>query len=316
MGGLKLRGAIPANLLPFHSDLSVDEAEYRRHLRWLADVDGIDAIVVNGHAAEVSSLIRDERRRALAVAAAEVGDRVKLVAGIFTDSSLEAAELTRDARDEGMAGVLVLPPACFQWGANLRPEMALAHFQTIADRVGVPMVVFQYPVANGWGYSTEVLLRLVEIPTVVGIKEWSQDIVVFERNLRAVRAQRPDVAILSSFSASLYASLALGADGLISGMGSVVADLQARLFAAVQTGADEVRALNDQLYPLASVFYAPPFVDMHNRMKEALVLLGRLDRAVVRPPLVAITPAERARIAEALRQAGLLAATPEAVGAG
>jgi 4-hydroxy-tetrahydrodipicolinate synthase len=311
MGGLTLRGAIPANLLPFHPDYSIDEVAYRRHLRWLADVDGVETIVVNGHAAEVSSLTRDERRRALAIAADEVGDRVQLVAGIFTDGSLEAAELARDARDEGMAGVLVLPPACFQWGANLRPEMALAHFGTIAERVGIPMIVFQYPVANGWGYSTEVLLRLIEIPTVVGIKEWSQDIVVFERNLRSVRAQRPDVAILSSFSASLYASLELGADGLISGMGSVVADLQAQLFAAVQArDVNTARALNDRLYPLASAFYAPPFVDMHNRMKEALVLLGRLERAVVRPPLVRITDAERARIAEALRQAGLLAAAP------
>jgi 4-hydroxy-tetrahydrodipicolinate synthase len=56
---------------------------------------------------------------------------------------------------------------------------------------------------------------------------------------------------------------------------------------------------------LAEVFYAPPFVDMHNRMKEALVLLGRLERAIVRPPLCRIADAERARIAVALQRAGL-----------
>jgi 4-hydroxy-tetrahydrodipicolinate synthase len=68
----------------------------------------------------------------------------------------------------------------------------------------------------------------------------------------------------------------------------------------------EARRLNDRIYPLARVFYADPFVDMHNRMKEALVLLGKLPRAVVRPPLVKITEPEIARIRDALIEAGLL----------
>jgi len=88
-------------------------------------------------------------------------------------------------------------------------------------------------------------------------------------------------------------------------MGSVVAGLQAELFAAVR-GNDlaRARALNDRLNPLAEIFYADPFIDMHNRMKEALVLLGRMERAVVRPPLVKLEKAEIARIAAALEAAG------------
>ena len=94
---------------------------------------------------------------------------------------------------------------------------------------------------------------------------------------------------------------------LLSGSGSVIADLQAKLFRAVQ-GNDlaEARRLNDRIYPLARAFYADPFVDMHNRMKEALVLLGKLPRSVVRPPLVKITDAEISRIRDALIEAGLL----------
>jgi 4-hydroxy-tetrahydrodipicolinate synthase len=68
------------------------------------------------------------------------------------------------------------------------------------------------------------------------------------------------------------------------------------------------RRLNDRIYPLACVFYAEPWADMHNRMKEALVLLGRLARAVVRPPLVKLGRAEIERIRAALVEAGLLAA--------
>ena len=90
-------------------------------------------------------------------------------------------------------------------------------------------------------------------------------------------------------------------------MGSVTADLHCDLFAAVQAGdLEEGKRLNDRLEPLVRVFYAPPFVDMHNRMKEALVMLGRIDHAVVRPPLVPIGAAERERIRSALQDSGLL----------
>jgi 4-hydroxy-tetrahydrodipicolinate synthase len=101
----------------------------------------------------------------------------------------------------------------------------------------------------------------------------------------------------------------LGCNGLLSGSGSVMADLQVELFRAVQAGdLSAARRLNDRIHPLASVFYSEPWSDMHNRMKEALVLLGRLPRAVVRPPLVKLGDAEIARIRAALAQSGLLSA--------
>ncbi len=303
----RFSGAIPANLLPFHEDLTIDEPNYRRHLSWLADVEGVSAIVCNGHAAEVSSLDRAERRRALEIALDEVGSRVSLITGIYTDNTLEAAELAREARDVGANGLLVFPPTLFMWGAQLRPEMPLTHFRAIADAVDLPIVVFEYPPASGIGYSPETLALLAEIATVVAVKDWSNDMVALERNLRALRGTGRPVALLSSYTMSLMASYLLGADGSISGMGSVAADLQADLFAAVQRGdLAAAHALNDRLDPLVRVFYAPPFVDMHNRMKEALVLLGRIDRAVVRPPQVRIGDEERERIRQALTASGLL----------
>ncbi|MGH8637859.1 MAG: dihydrodipicolinate synthase family protein, partial [Burkholderiales bacterium] len=105
-------------------------------------------------------------------------------------------------------------------------------------------------------------------------------------------------------------SLVLGCNGLLSGSGSVIAGLQAQLFRAVQANdLAEAKRLNDRIYPTARVFYAEPWADMHNRMKEALVLLGRLPRAVVRPPLVKLGRAEIERIRAALVEAGLLASS-------
>ncbi len=302
----RFHGCMPANLLPFTADLAIDEPAYRKHLRWLVDAPGVTGLVANGHAAEVASLTREERRRTLDIALDEVAGKVPVVTGIYSDGTLEAIELARDAQAAGAAGLLVFPPTLFMWGAQLKPDMVLRHFQTLADAVDLPLVVFEYPVASGIGYSPETLAELCKIPTVAAIKDWSNEIVSYEKNLRAVRASGRPVAVMSSFTMSLMASFMLGADGCISGMGSVTADLQSALFAAVQTGRlDEARGINDRVAPLVNVFYAPPFVDMHNRMKEALAILGRIPAAHVRPPLTPVSEDERHRIRLALRAARL-----------
>jgi 4-hydroxy-tetrahydrodipicolinate synthase len=300
--GLRFSGIFPANILPFNTDFSINVRDYRRHLAWLASVPGVKGIVCNGHAAEVSSLTRDERRRALAIALDEVGSRLPLITGIYTESTLEAVDMSKDAKEEGASGILVFPPSFFMWGAQLRPEMVYRHFAMIADAVDLPIVVFQYPPESGMGYAPETLVKLTEIPQIAAYKDWS-DIVAFERNLRAVRATGRPVAVLSTLTMSLMSTFVLGADGAISGMGSVVADLQVELFTHVQNGdLDEARRVNDRLAPLVQVFYAPPFLDMHNRMKEALAILGRIERAIVRPPLQPVSGAERDRIRHALDQ--------------
>jgi 4-hydroxy-tetrahydrodipicolinate synthase len=117
----------------------------------------------------------------------------------------------------------------------------------------------------------------------------------------------PPVNVLTTHSAWLFSSLVLGCSGLLSGSGSVIAELQSQLFHAVQRGdLAAARAIHDRIWPTIEVFYTEPWVDMHNRMKEALVLLGKLPRAVVRPPLTKIPAAEIERIRLALIAAGLL----------
>ena len=190
-------------------------------------------------------------------------------------------------------------------------NLVLRAARALASRFGVArgarlVLDKRLPVASGIGYSPETLAELCKIPTVAAIKDWSNEIVSYEKNLRAVRASGRPVAVMSSFTMSLMASFMLGADGCISGMGSVTADLQSALFAAVQAGRlDEARGINDRVAPLVNVFYAPPFVDMHNRMKEALAILGRIPAAHVRPPLTPVSEDERHRIRLALRAARL-----------
>ena len=186
--------------------------------------------------------------------------------------------------------------------------MVLTHFKTIGDATDLPLIVFQYPLATGQGYPAATLERLFdEVPTIRAIKDWTPLVPQHESQIRALQGRERPVNVLSTNSAWLLSSLVLGCNGLLSGSGNVIADLQARLYRAVKVNdLAEARRLNDRIYPMARVFYADPFVDMHNRMKEALVLLGKLPRAVVRPPLVKITDAEIVRIRDALMEAELL----------
>jgi len=299
-------GVIPAVLLPFDNDLAIDEASFRKHLRDVASVEGLSAITVNAHSTEVGSCSFEEQRRVLDIAQDEIGAKLPLINGIWADGSLEAARLARMATQGGASALLVFPPAPFTLGQS--PQMALAHFKRIADATDLPLIVFQYPLATGQGYPKDTLLKLCEeVPTVRAIKDWIGNVPHHEWHLRTLQNLPRRVNVLTTHSAWLFSSLVLGCNGLLSGSGSVIADLQARLFRAVQ-GNDlaEAKRLNDRIEPLMRVFYADPFVDMHNRMKEALVLLGKLPRAVVRPPLVKITDAEIVRIRDGLMEAELL----------
>lgn len=301
------QGVIPACLLPMFDDFSIDERGYRKHLREVVAVDGIGAITVNAHASEAASCSVAEQERVLAITMDEVGDRVPVVNGIYADGSHYGAGLARMAEREGASCLLVFPPNPMAMGGQLRPEMALAHFTTIAEATDLPIILFQYPMAGGLGYPLETLVRLAEeVPQLRAIKDWCNDPMLHERHIRVLQGLARPVTVLSTHSSWLMSSLVLGCGGLLSGAGSVIADLQVALWRAVQDkDLARAQAINDRIYPLAQAFYAPPFLDMHNRMKEALVLLGRMERAVVRPPLVKLGAHEIERLRQAIAQARL-----------
>jgi 4-hydroxy-tetrahydrodipicolinate synthase len=301
-------GVIPAVLLPFTDDLAIDEKSFRKHLSDVAATDGLSAVTINAHSTEVASCGFDEQRRVLDITQDEIGDRLPIVNGVWADGSIEAARLARMAEQGGASALLVFPPAPFTLGQSA--AMALEHFKRIADATSLPLIAFQYPLATGQGYPRDTLFRMVdEVPTIRAIKDWVGNVPQHEMQIRELQSLKRPVNVLSTHSAWLLSSLVLGCNGLLSGSGSVIPDLQSALFRAVRADdLAEARRLNDRIYPLARAFYADPWVDMHNRMKEALVLLGRLPRAVVRPPLVKLGRAEIDRIRSALVASGLLSA--------
>ena len=299
-------GVIPAVLLPFNDDLSIDEPGFRKHLRDVAATDGISAITINAHSTEVASCSFDEQKRVHAIAQDEIDAKLPIVHGIWADGSLEAARIAKAATEGGASALLVFPPAPFTMGQSA--AMAIEHFKRIADASDLPIIAFQYPLATGQGYPNDTILKMIdEIPNLKAIKDWAGTPQQHEWHVRTLQNLNRPFNVLSTQSSWLMSSLVFGCKGLLSGSGSVIPDLQAQLFKAVQANdLAAAKALNDRIYPLSQVFYAQPWVDMHNRMKEALVLLGKMQRAVVRPPLIKLERAEIERIRAALVQAGLL----------
>src|SRR5436190_15188934 len=123
-------GVIPAVLLPFHDDLSIDEKSFRSHLRDVAAVKGLSAITINAHSTEVASCSFDEQRRVLDVAEDEIGAKLPIVNGVWADGSIEAARIARMAAEGGASALLVFPPAPFTLGQSA--AMAVEHFRRIA----------------------------------------------------------------------------------------------------------------------------------------------------------------------------------------
>src|SRR5258706_15764607 len=261
------QGVIPGVLLPFPEDLSIDELSFRAHLSDVATVEGLSAITVNAHSTEVASCTFDEQKRVLAIAKDEVCGRLPIVHGVYAEGSREAARIAKMAAEGGAAALLVFPPGPFTMGQ--RPEMAVEHFRRVADAADLPIIAFQYPLAGGQGYPLATLLKIVEaVPQVAAIKDWCASPQLHERQIRALQSLDPPVNVLTTHSSWLMSSLVMGCDGLLSGSGSVIADLQARLFRAVRANdLATAKEINDRIWPPAEGFYSKPWADMHNRMK-------------------------------------------------
>ena len=290
----KLEGVIPATLLAFDKDFQINEKASRKHIKECALTDGISAITVNGHSSEIHACNFEEQKRILSFSLEEVGDFIPVINGVYADGSIEAAKIAKMSDITGASALLCFPPQSMAMGGHLRPEMALEHFKRIADATDLPLICFNYPSAGNLTYPFDTLLKLFEtVPTIKAIKDWSNDPMVHEKNIKTFQNLSNPVNVLTTHSSWLMSSLVMGAKGLLSGAGSVIASLQVELFNAVKVKNLEIaQRINDQMFPLAQAFYSPPFLDMHNRMKEVLVLTGKMEEAIVRPPLMKLSSME------------------------
>ena len=298
----KLEGVIPATLLAFDKYFEINEKASRKHIKECALTDGISAITVNGHSSEIHACNFEEQKRILSFSLDEVGDFIPVINGVYADGSIEAAKIAKMSETTGASALLCFPPQSMAMGGHLRPEMALEHFKRIADATDLPLICFNYPSVGNLTYPFDTLLKLFEtVPSIKAIKDWSNDPMVHEKHIKVFQNLSKPVNVLTTHSSWLMSSLVMGAKGLLSGAGSVIASLQVNMFKAVQSkDLETAQKINDQIFPLVQAFYAPPFLDMHNRMKEVLFLKGMMEEAIVRPPLMKLSPIEIDKLKKAV----------------
>jgi 4-hydroxy-tetrahydrodipicolinate synthase len=290
---IPVRSVVPAVLTPFNDDLAIDHDAYARHIEEVSSIDGVTAIMVNGASMQDSVLTRDDRSRLLGEAIAASGGKTPII-GAVRESDIESdiGVLARDAEESGAEAILIMPPKRKE---DTTVDGALKRFSKVFDQSTLPVAFYQVN-PNGFGYPVETMAALAREERVFAVKEGSGDPVTSEKDARAMRDADPEIAIWTTHSRWLLGDLAIGADGLLSGMGSISADLHVAICRAMWSSNLKVaREVSDVLFRLTQVFYAPG-QNAHTRMKYALKQLGRLAHDHVRPPLKPLDQAEKDRI--------------------
>ena len=306
MQELDLRGIIPAIVTPMTNTGDVDLPALKRYVQWLAD-QGPVALAVNVDTGEGPHLTADEKRQTIETVAEAVAGKCKVVGGVAGPATALGVANARAAQAAGADVLLVFPIPAYL-GLPLNPEVPYRYHAAIAEAVDLPLILFQLqPALGGVLFTTEILHRLIEIPSVVAIKEASFDAMRFLQVKTALESASRKITFLTGNDNFICESFILGAEGALLGFSTIGTREQVDMLKAVQRGDfAEARELGACLQPLADVIFAPPVTDYRARTKEALKMLGILENTTVRPPLLPIAENEREVIQRALRSAGLL----------
>ncbi|KMK64781.1 dihydrodipicolinate synthase family protein [Puniceibacterium sp. IMCC21224] len=298
--GKDLRGITVATVLPFDAEGGIDWDGYAAVLDHCARPETTDCVFVNGHAGEATALTPAERAEVIRFTRDHIGAGQPLLAGVVPTGLPDAITQAETAREAG-ADVAVIFPAEALAGGNAATGAPVAMMEKLASTLQMPLSVFQFPIASGFGFSTPVLAKIAQIPEVIAVKEGSATLLAYDENRRAIKAAAPDVAVLPSNFHWFFAQLALGGDGILSGLASLVPGLLADLWTASEAmDLAAMRVANDRLYPVVRAIYGPaPVIDMHTRMKDGLKMLGVIENADPRLPLLP----QSAEIVEDIRAA-------------
>jgi 4-hydroxy-tetrahydrodipicolinate synthase len=309
MSTLNLHGIIPATVLPMTPDFQPDLEALDSYLNWVID-QGPVALAINVDTGEGPYLSDRERQAVLEAAVSISRRRCSIVAGIGGPYTAAAVEQARAAKAAGADAIMIFPIPVYQ-GRPLDPRLPYEYHKAIAQAVDLPMILFQLqPALGGVEYTREALLKLLEIDTVVAIKEASFDAMKFVQTRAILDLAPRKVTLLTGNDNFILHSFILGAEGALIGFGTLGTAQQVQMYqAAMLHDFDTAFRLSEIIQPLADVIFAPPVPNYRARTKEALVMLGVLPNAVVRPPLLPLSAEEREPTRRALVRAGYLETT-------
>ena len=290
-----LTGSLVAIITPMREDGSVHYEQFQRLIDWHV-ANGTDAIVAVATTGESTTLSVPEKIEVIEAAIRLADGRIPVIAGTGVNSTSEAIELSRAAVGSGAYATLSVVPYY-----NKPPQEGIyRHFAAIAEAADIPMIVYNVPGRTVVNMNNDTVLRLAEIPNIIGIKEASGDI---GRMVELLNRMPEDFAVYSGDDPTGMAAMLCGAHGVITVAGNVAPKLFADMCRAALTGnLAEARALNAKLVPLYQEMFCEP---SPAAPKWALEKLGLCSRAV-RLPMVSLSEVGQARVNAALQKLQLI----------
>ena len=290
-----LKGSLVALVTPMNQDGSVNFDQLKSLIDWHIE-SGTDAIVAVGTTGESATLPVEEHLAVIEATVKHVSKRIPVIAGTGANNTVEAIELSKAAQRLGADYTLSVVP----YYNKPSQEGIYRHFKAIADAASIPMIIYNVPGRTVVNMNDETILRLAEIPNIVGVKEASGDI---GRETDLINCVPEGFAVYSGDDPTAMAFMLCGGDGVI----SVAANVAPKPFAdmcraALDGNIAAARALNKQLIPVYDVMFCEP---SPSAPKWALAELGKCSPHV-RLPIIELSSDGQDKVHNALKQANLI----------
>lgn len=288
-----LKGSLVALITPMNQDGSINYEQLRDLIDWHIE-NGTDGIVAVGTTGESATLPVEEHLAVIEATVKHVNKRVPVIAGTGANNTVEAIALSKAAEQAGADYTLSVVP----YYNKPSQEGIYQHFKAIAEATSIPMIIYNVPGRTVVSMSNDTILRLAEIPNIVGVKEASGKI---GSNIELINSVPEGFAVLSGDDPTGLPFMLCGGHGVV----TVAANVAPKLFADMCRAALEgdiatARRLNEQLIPIYNTMFCEP---SPAAPKWGLSLLGKCEPHV-RLPLVALTEAGQAKVRAALEKSG------------
>ncbi|HHX2535024.1 TPA: 4-hydroxy-tetrahydrodipicolinate synthase [Neisseria subflava] len=288
-----LKGSLVALITPMNQDGSINYEQLRDLIDWHIE-NGTDGIVAVGTTGESATLPVEEHLAVIEATVKHVNKRIPVIAGTGANNTVEAIALSQAAEQAGADYTLSVVP----YYNKPSQEGIYQHFKAIAEATSIPMIIYNVPGRTVVSMSNDTILRLAEIPNIVGVKEASGKI---GSNIELINSVPEGFAVLSGDDPTGLPFMLCGGHGVV----TVAANVAPKLFADMCRAALEgdiatARRLNEQLIPIYNTMFCEP---SPAAPKWGLSLLGKCEPHV-RLPLVALTEDGQAKVRAALEKSG------------
>lgn len=302
-------GTFAATLCAFHGDESLDEEGLSDYIQSLVSVSGIQGVVCNGHTGEIMSLRPQERARVTEIVAQAVAispRNAKIVSGVSAEGSLEAIDHAIAAKEAGADAILLMPPHHWlRFGRSA--ATAVGFINDVADGADIDIILHQYPSWTKAGYSLAEMREMVRHPRLVMVKMGTRDMARWLYDYEQLKADKPELSIVTCHDEFLLPTLLEGADGALVGFAGFAPQLIVRMVSAALDGDfHRSKLAQEHVAPLARLIYnfGEPGCGAHQRMKVARWLLGKFPSPHFRRPVRPLSPEKIEEIRQRLAEIG------------